>query len=116
MAYRRALVSMDPRNTYNSSGVQNFISGGLAAFVEGGVARSAGIGIFELRFLHPLQQPARTCGDAVARLMGAVVRIGAKEVVELGCAFGQGLPPVQLSHRELILVGGENAAETFLAN
>jgi hypothetical protein len=32
---------MQARAANNSSGVQNFISGGLAAFVEGGVARSA---------------------------------------------------------------------------
>ena len=80
------------------------------------LAETGQIGVFEPRFLHPLQQPAQTGGDAVARLMRAVIRIGAKEVVELGRAFGQSLPPVQLSHRELVLVGGEDAAETFLAS
>ncbi len=59
--------------------------------------------------LHPAEHLVETGRDAVTRLVLAVVRVAPEAVVELSPPFGESHSPVELGHRQLIVVGKENS-------
>ncbi len=46
--------------------------------------------------------------------MGAVVGVVTEEMIELDMAVGQALLPIELRHRQLVLVGAEDSTEHIL--
>ena len=52
----------------------------------------------EVGFGHPVEEPFKPGGDAVARLVGAIVGVAAEEVVELDLAVVQAVAKVDLRH------------------
>ena len=59
------------------------------------------------RRVDPVEQPFQSGEHGVSRLVPAVVRIPAEEVVELGGALVEAVLPVQLRHGELVLIREE---------
>ena len=59
--------------------------------------------------LHPVDQRPETGGDAVSGLVVAVVGVGTEVVVELGGPVGQAMAVVELSHGQLVMIGGQDA-------
>jgi hypothetical protein len=60
-------------------------------------------------FLHPIQQPLQPGVDAISGLMGAIIGITAKEMIELCRLFMHAHSVVELGHGKLVLIGKQYA-------
>src|SRR5690606_6369809 len=81
--------------------------------VPGRVAQCAervDLGLSEAQVAQPRTERSETRRHAEARLVCAVVRVTAEEMVELGGLLGDALAEVDLRHHELVEIGEQRAA------
>ena len=63
---------------------------------------------------HPVEEPFQAGVDTVTGFMIAVIRVTAKEMVELGLSFVQTIAKIEVGHCQLVHVGVKDALRQLL--